>query len=153
MLFEQRVKLKNINPAIVIKSFHDFNFIKFLIKMQPVRIEYWNGINNNEKAAFKFWFFGWRDFKVIHKNYTKDLNYLHFEDVGIEFPFGISYWHHHHTIISHKNGTMIIDKIHFDFDNFQKKILFYPVVLFPVIIRKLTYRFWFYFILRGKGYN
>ena len=153
MLYQQKVILKKINPNTVIKSFHDFNFIEFLIKLQPVRIKYWNGINNGQEAAFKFWFFGWREFKVVHKNYKKEINYLYFEDIGRVLPFGIIFWHHHHTILSYGNGTMIIDKVHFDFDNFQKKILFYPIMLFPIIIRKLTYRLWFYIITRSEKKN
>ena len=80
MLFEQKVILKGTDPLDVVRSFHDRRFVEFLTAMQPVKIQSWIGINNNMKASFSFWFFGWRQIEVEHKNYKVSKDYLHFED-------------------------------------------------------------------------
>ena len=50
MSFQQQVLLKNIKPFDVMRSFHDLKFVEFLTAGQPVRINIWEGIDNNKKA-------------------------------------------------------------------------------------------------------
>tara|TARA_B100000700_G_C14676761_1_gene683445 strand:+ start:159 stop:605 length:447 start_codon:yes stop_codon:yes gene_type:complete len=145
-MFKQEILLKKINSSVVINSFHDENFVRFLIKFQPVKILKWNGINNGEKALFKFWLFGWREMNVVHKNYNLKNNYLSFEDHGIVLPFGLQSWKHTHIIKKVDKGTLITDIIDFDNSSFVKLFLIRPIMLFPIFIRRLTYRVWFFFI-------
>ena len=149
MLFEQKVILKGTDPVDVIKSFHDRKFVEFLITLQPVKILSWEGINNNMKASFSFWFFGWKHIEVEHKNYNVSKKYLHFEDHGIVLPFGLSSWNHHHIIEPHANGTSIIDKVEMDSQSSGLRYFIFPIMIFPVFIRRLTYKIWFY-MLEGK---
>ena len=150
MLFSQKVIIKGVVPLDVIRSFHDRRFVEFLTALQPVKIEGWKGINNNMKASFSFWLFGWRQIKVEHKNYRVSKNYLHFEDRGLVLPFGLSSWKHFHIVESHKDGTAIIDKIEMGgVESSCLRYLIYPVMLFPVFIRRLTYKLWFY-MMEGK---
>jgi hypothetical protein len=50
MSFQQKVILNNIEPLDVIRSFHDHNFVKFLISGQPVKINTWKGIDDDKSA-------------------------------------------------------------------------------------------------------
>ena len=148
MRFEQKVILGDINILDVISSFHDRNFIQYLIIAQPVRIVLWDGITDNKKATFSFWFFGWRTMKVIHKNYSISGSHLSFEDQGIKLPFGLLNWNHTHIIKSYGEGSIIIDKVRLDGSTLLKKYFVYPIMIFPIILRRLTYRLWFYFLKR-----
>ena len=89
MAFVLKTVIKNVDPEDVIQCFHSPEFIEFLTAGQPVKIHNWHGIDNNKKASFSFWFFGWRQMSVIHENYHCNKNYLSFEDMGVVLPFGL----------------------------------------------------------------
>ncbi|MFL2997128.1 MAG: hypothetical protein ACJZ1Q_00045 [Candidatus Neomarinimicrobiota bacterium] len=150
MLFKQKVHLKKINPFDVIESFHNRDFVDFLISFQPVKILKWTGIKNGESASFKFWFFGWKKMDVIHQNYQSKTDFLSFEDHGVGLPFGLTSWKHRHIVEKVQNGTLITDIIFFDESTTVKKFLIKPIMLFPIITRILSYKVWFYFI-KNKG--
>lgn len=152
MPFQQKVVLNNIQPIDVIRSFHDHSFVEFLISGQPVKINTWKGIDDNKKASFSFWFFGWKKMNVIHKNYRVTRNNLSFEDYGTQLPFGLSEWKHEHVVRPYGNGSIIEDIITMDRSSFVKRIFIYPIMLFPIIIRRITYKVWFYF-LEGKKWS
>ncbi|GIS53797.1 hypothetical protein Ct9H90mP29_08390 [bacterium] len=69
MSFEQKVLIRGVEPLDVIRCFHDRKFVEFLTALQPVKIKSWRGINDEMEASFSFWFFGWREIRVVHKNY------------------------------------------------------------------------------------
>jgi len=143
-MFKQKVLIKKVLPAKVIESFHDKDFVSFLIKFQPVKIVVWNGIKNGKLAEFKFWFFGWKTMNVIHKNYVLKTNHLSFEDHGNLLPFGLKNWKHRHIIEKVNNGTLITDLVSFEGNSF-KNIFIKPIMLFPIVIRRITYKIWFYY--------
>ena len=154
MLYQQKVILRDIDVSIVIQSFHDRRFVEFLTSFQPVKINSWEGIENGKEASFSFWFFGWRDIKVSHDNYVVNDTHLHFEDKGLELPFGFSKWHHHHIVRPYNNGAMIIDKVNMDSNGLLIRYLTYPIMLFPIFVRRITYKIWFYWLnnnLRNQG--
>jgi hypothetical protein len=150
MLFKQKVHIKKINSHDVIESFHNIDFVNFLISLQPVKILKWTGIKNGESASFKFWFFGWKKMDVIHQNYKSETDYLSFEDHGVGLPFGLTSWKHHHIVEKVQDGTLITDIISFDESTLVKRFLIKPIMLFPIITRRLSYKVWFYFI-KNKG--
>jgi len=149
--FHQKVILNNVNPEDVIRSFHDYNFVQFLTFAQPVRIEKWDGIDSNKKASFSFWFFGWKRIVVIHKKYEVTKNELHFQDIGVQLPFDLFSWRHAHIVEPYGNGSVIIDDVVMDNSSILKKYFICPLMIFPVFIRRITYRIWFYY-LRPKHY-
>ncbi len=146
MPFTQKTIIRNVNPADVVRCFHSYDFIQFLILGQPVKIESWKGIDNNKEASFLFWFFGWRKMSVVHQNYTLSQDYLSFEDKGMVLPFGLTSWKHRHVVKPYESGALIIDQIYLEEKNILKKYLVYPLMLFPIIIRKITYKIWFNFL-------
>ena len=144
-MYKQKIFLKKIKPSKVIESFHDENFVKFLINYQPVKIIEWNGIKNGDKADFEFWFFGWRKMNVIHRNYILKINHLSFEDHGIVLPFGLKNWKHRHVVEKVNKGTLITDIVSFDISGFTN-VFIIPIMLFPIVLRRITYKIWFYYI-------
>ena len=146
--YSQKVYLKDIPPFDVIKSFHKYDFVKFLTAFQPVKINSWTGIDQNKSASFSFWFFGWKTFSVIHKNYSVEKNHLYFEDHGVDMPFGLNEWKHVHSVEKSFNGSVIYDSITIDRSSFVKRIFIHPIMLFPIFIRHFSYKMWFY---SGKG--
>ena len=152
MHFIQQVKLTNTHHLDVIKSFHDKNFIQYLTAAQPVRIDSWNGIDDDKEASFSFWFFGWRKIKVVHKNYSISNSRLYFQDLGTSLPFGLTKWKHEHIVEPYKKGSIIIDKVAIDCSSKMKKYLVFPIMIFPILLRRVTYKIWFNF-LEGRTWN
>ena len=150
MSFQQQVLLKNISPLDVISSFHDLKFVEFLTAGQPVRINLWEGVGNNKKASFSFWFFGWKTINVVHEKLLTSKDHLSFEDYGTELPFGLTLWQHQHIVKPHDNGTVIIDTVLMDGSTPIKKFWIYPIMIFPIFIRRFTYKIWFYFLKGTK---
>jgi len=146
MHFKQQVKLTKTHPLDVIKSFHDKGFIKYLTAAQPVRIDSWNGIDDDKEASFSFWFFGWRKIKVVHKNYSISDSRLYFEDLGTSLPFGLSKWKHQHIVEPYRKGSIIIDKVAIDSSSKIKKYLAFPIMIFPILLRRVTYKIWFNYL-------
>jgi len=144
MLYEQKVVLKNVKVSNVINSFHNKSFVKFLILAQPVKIISWDGIEDGKVAIFKFWFFGWRIMKVVHRGYTISDQHLCFEDNGLKIPFGLTTWNHLHIVETQKNNVLIIDRVTMTCDNRIRAYLIYPIMIFPILLRKILYRIWFY---------
>ena len=148
LAFNQKTVLKNIAPQDVIQCFHSPKFIKFLIAGQPVKIRDWSGLKIARKLLFLlvFWL---EKMSVVHENYNCSEDFLSFEDIGLILPFGLKNWKHKHIVKAHKLGAVIIDKIYIDNEKSLKTFFIYPIMLFPIIIRKITYKIWFYF-LEGK---
>ena len=145
MVYQQKVILKGIDVSTVIKSFHDRKFVEFLISNQPVRINNWDGIENEKEASFSFWFLGWRNIRVVHSNYQASNTSLFFEDSGLQLPFSLIKWNHHHIVQEQNENVVIIDKVYMESNSLLLKPFIYLIMLFPIVIRKLTYRIWFYY--------
>ena len=142
-MYKQEVLIKNVPTKKVIESFHDKDFVKYLIKFQPVEMISWNGIKSGEKAAFRFWFFGWREMSVVHKNYVLNKNQLSFEDHGEVLPFGLVDWKHEHIVKQVKDGILITDLVSFSGESLRLNSFIKVIMLFPILIRRITYKMWF----------
>ena len=144
MNYNQKVKIKNITFEKVSSAFHSIKIVKFLTGFQPVQIIEWSGIENGKIAYFKLWFFGWKNFKVKHESYMKSNNELFFIDRGIELPLGVKYWKHKHIIKRNAEGVIIQDLVSFSHANIFMEYLLFPILMFPIIIRKLFYKIYFW---------
>lgn len=143
MRYNQIVSLKNINFKIVSKSFREIKFVNFLISFQPVKIISWEGVENNKKAHFKLWFFGWRNFKVKHSDFSLSDETLTFTDKGEVLPFGLINWNHIHTVKRKDNNTIIYDSLSFNHPNKFIGFLLYPILVSPIFLRKILYPLYF----------
>ena len=151
-MFKQEVLIKNVPFKKVIESFHDKDFVRYLIKFQPVEMISWSGIKSGEKAKFRFWFFGWRDMSVVHKNYVSNKNQLSFEDHGEVLPFGLVDWKHEHIVKQVKEGILITDLVSFSGESLRINSFIKIIMLFPIIIRRITYKMWFNRLIKqNKG--
>ena len=144
MVYEQQVILKDVKAFDVIQSFHNRKFVDFLTALQPVKILNWDGIESGKEASFSFWFFGWRIMKVVHEGYETEDTYLHFIDKGLELPFGLDDWNHHHIVEARGDNVIISDRVQMHSDSRAKLYFIYPIMIFPILIRKITYKVWFY---------
>ena len=144
MNYNQKVKIKNITFEKVSLAFHSIKIVKFLTGFQPVQIIEWSGIENGKMAHFKLWFFGWKNFKVKHESYMKSNNELFFIDRGIELPLGVKYWKHKHIIKRNGEDVIIQDLVSFSHANIFMEYLLFPILMFPIIIRKLFYKIYFW---------
>jgi hypothetical protein len=143
MSFEQKVLIRGVEPLDVIRGFHDRKFGEFLTALQPVKKKSWRGINDEMEASFSFWFFGWREIRVVHRNYRVTRNPLEFEELGMKLPFGLSHWNHHHIVELHEEGTVIVDKVEKSHQSLVKRNFKIPIKGFPGFKRRLTKRMGF----------
>ena len=143
MRYNQRVIIKNIDYQKVRKAFHSIRLVRFLTYLQPIKIMEWSGIENGKTAYFKLWFFGWKDFKVMHENYQDNNNFLFFVDKGIKLPLGISFWKHEHSVFKDKENTIIQDSLSFNHLNKYMGYLLFPILVFPIFIRRFLYKVYF----------
>ena len=143
MNYNQTVKIKNINFQKVSTAFHSIKLVKFLTNLQPVKIIEWSGIENQKTAYFKLWLFGWKTFKVKHQEYKLNDNELSFIDKGIVLPLGIKSWEHTHIVEGVGENTIIRDLVYFSHTNILMEYLLFPILMFPIIIRKLFYKIYF----------
>tara|TARA_B100000902_G_scaffold353499_1_gene364981 strand:+ start:272 stop:733 length:462 start_codon:yes stop_codon:yes gene_type:complete len=143
MLYKQTVILRKIDYVDVVSAFQNLEFVKFLIKWQPVKIVNWDGIYNGDIAHFKFWFFSWHNFEVKHHLYQFNKNQLSFEDKGINLPLGIKSWNHQHIVIKEDDGIIIKDHINFSHHYYLMGLMLYPLLVFPIFVRKILYKKYF----------
>ena len=144
MRYNQIVSLKNINFKIVSKSFREIKFVNFLISFQPVKIISWEGVENNKKAHFKLWFFGWKNFKVKHSDFSLSDETLTFTDKGEVLPFGLTNWNHIHTV-KEKIIILLFMILYLSIIQINLSVFCFIQYLFP---QSFLEKFYIHFILR-----
>ena len=144
MKYSQKVNIRRTDFKKVVEAFSDISFVKFLTYLQPIRIIDWSGIDNSQLAFFKLWFFGWKNFKVKHFDYKTSSNELSFIDKGVELPLGIKTWNHKHIVRRNKKVTTIIDILDIEHTNIAIGYILFPVLVFPILIRKFLYKMYFF---------
>ena len=143
MKYHQNVKIKNINSQKVSLAFHDIKLVEFLTSLQPIKIISWLGITDGKTAYFQLWFLGWKNFKVKHENYKINSNGLSFIDRGIELPLGIKTWIHEHAVKKDGKDTIIEDSLYFSHSNIYIGYILFPLLIFPIFIRRILYQIYF----------
>ncbi len=66
-----------------------------------------------------------------------------FTDQGQELPFFLSKWVHHHRILAHEKGALIVDDITYQSPYKVLDYLLYPIMWAQFAYRKPIYRKWF----------
>ena len=82
MKYRQSVIIKNVTLQKANETFNDIKFLKYLIALQPVKIINWDGTYDGAEAHMRFWFFGWKDFKVTHDENRSEKNFISIEGLG-----------------------------------------------------------------------
>ena len=143
MEYYQEVSIKNVTFDKIVSSFNNVKIVNFLTQLQPIQIIEWDGIEDGKVAHFKMWFFGWKNFKVIHSDYSLDKNELSFIDNGQVLPLGLKSWRHKHSVVNKNGYVKIIDHLQFNHNSFITGYLLYPLLVSPIFLRKLLYRLYF----------
>ena len=143
MKYSHKVKIESVDFDDVKLAFHQYSFISFLTKLQPVKILSWDGIESGKKAKFKFWFFGWKYLTVCHEKYINTNSKLSFYDKGVELPMGITFWSHFHSVSQNRDAVYIEDLFEYKHENKIIEKILYPVMIAPIVVRKVTYKLFF----------
>ena len=141
MFYNQKVKIKNTTFNKVVDSFHDLNFVKFLITLQPVRIIKWAGILDGDRAHFMFWFFDGKILKSFTKTTRKQRKISSVLQIMVKSYLLIDLLHDH-TVVCDDNEVYILDQVEYKHKNFLGFVL-YPVLIAPIFIRKILYKLYF----------
>jgi len=140
MRYVQRVKINCSDIKTVKDEFNNLLFLKHLTKPLPVKIIEWDGTEDRAKAHLAFWFFGWRDFIVQHKNNVETKSEFSFIDEGKSLPFFLKKWRHKHGAYKTKDYITIKDEVFFTTKNTILDLTLFPVLVLPIIIRKVLYK-------------
>ena len=140
MRYKQSVLVKNVSLTEAKKVFNDITFLKYLISFQPVKVIQWDGTFDGAFAHMRFWFFGWKDFMVMHSQNTSDEQSFSFKDIGSVLPFGLTKWEHAHRVIKDGRNIRIIDDIEFASNSSSLNYLIFPILIAPIFIRKILYK-------------
>ena len=143
MKYSHKVRIKYVGFDDVKLAFHQYSFISFLTKFQPVKILSWDGIESGKKAKFKFWFFGWKHLTVCHEKYINTNSKLSFYDKGVDLPMGIKFWNHFHSVSQSGDEVYIEDLFEYRHKSKIVEIMLYPVMIAPIVVRKVTYKLFF----------
>ena len=133
MKYSHKVRIKYVDFDDVKLAFHQYSFISFLTRFQPVKILSWDGIESGKKAKFKFWFFGWKNLTVCHEKYINTNSKLSFYDKGVALPMGIKFWNHFHSV-SQSGDEVYIEDLFVPDDC----LLGHTEGTYPVILESLT---------------
>ena len=79
-----------------------------------------------------------------HMGYEAEDTYLHFIDKGTKLPFGLDSWNHHHIVEVKDDNVIISDRVRMHSESRAKLFFIFPIMIFPILIRKITYKIWFY---------
>tara|TARA_B100001113_G_C20867165_1_gene516640 strand:- start:197 stop:631 length:435 start_codon:yes stop_codon:yes gene_type:complete len=142
--YSHKVKIESVDFDDVKLAFHQYSFISFLTKLQPVKILSWDGIESGKKAKFKFWFFGWKYLTVCHEKYINTNSRLSFYDKGVDLPMGIKFWSHFHAVRKSEGLVYIEDLFEYRHENKIIEKILYPIMIAPIIVRKITYKLYFW---------
>ena len=140
MRYKQSVIVKNVSLFDAKKVFCDIDFLRYLISFQPVKVIQWDGTFDGAFAHMRFWFFGWKDFMVMHSNNTSDKVSFSFKDMGSVLPFGLTKWEHTHEVLEDGGNIRIVDNIEFSSKSNFLNYLIFPILIAPIFIRKILYK-------------
>ena len=140
MRYIQKVEIGCNDIKKVKGEFNNILFLKHLTKLLPVKIIEWDGTYDGAKAHLAFWFFGWRDFIVNHRENTEDDVKFSFVDEGMSLPFYLKSWRHIHGAYKERGLIIIKDEVNFTTDSKFLDLILFPMLVMPIIIRKILYK-------------
>ncbi len=79
--------------------------------------------------------------EILSKDITSKQAF--FMDEGLNMPFGIKYWRHFHRVFAKGDESVIVDDIHFSFNNRLKDMIAYPIIKFIFKRRCKVYKAYF----------
>ena len=140
MRYIQKVEIGCSDIKKVKGEFNNILFLKHLTKLLPVKIIEWDGTYDGAKAHLAFWFFGWRDFIVNHRENIEDDIKFSFVDEGISLPFYLKSWRHIHGAYKERDLIIIKDEVNFTTNSKFLDLILFPMLMMPIIIRKILYK-------------
>ena len=140
MRYIQKVEIDCSDIKKVKSEFNNILFLKHLTKLLPVKIIEWDGTYDGAKAHLAFWFFGWRDFIVNHKENSENKISFSFVDEGINLPFYLKNWRHKHEAYKENDFIIIKDEVNFTADSKFLDLFLFPLLVMPILIRKIFYK-------------
>lgn len=107
----------------------------------PVRLNRFEGSRAGDIVELELDFLlfrqTWRS--LITADGSSELEW-YFIDEGVQLPFFLSYWKHHHRVVKEAEGSRIIDDIRFRSPFRMLDYLLYPVLLLQFWYRKPVYK-------------
>lgn len=116
-------------------------FLKLNPPFPPVKLLRFDGCNKGDRVALELNFLFFKQTwisDIVRSESRADLFY--FVDEGVELPFFLKSWEHHHRIKAVEGGSVIEDEIYFETPFQWLDYLMYPVLHLQFLYRKPVYR-------------
>ncbi|MFK7953307.1 MAG: hypothetical protein AB8B73_10720 [Ekhidna sp.] len=107
----------------------------------PVKLQQFDGCKAGDKVKIELNFILFKQLWVSDIVEDKlDDNSWYFLDIGVQLPFFLSKWRHHHGVEKTDSGSVIIDDITFSTGMILTDILMYPLLYGQFLYRKPIYK-------------
>ena len=137
-----KIKTKVNAPLIKVKEgFDETLFTKLSPPFPPVELLRFDGCKKGDTVALALNFFLFRQhwISVITKEKDEE-QFWFFVDKGVDLPFFLKRWKHHHSVLQVEEGSVITDEINFSTGYHITNIMMYPVLYLQFLYRKPIYR-------------
>ena len=125
----------------VAEGFDKELFTRLSPPFPPVKLLRFDGSQKGDTVALElnFIFFKQTWESLIVEDGARDGEW-HFIDEGVQLPFFLHYWRHHHRVVQNGSGASIIDDITFRTPFWLLDYLFYPIMWLQFLYRKPIYK-------------
>ncbi len=123
------------------KGFTKDLFLSLNPPFPPVKLKQFDGCKTGDKVVLELNFLLFKQkwiSDIIDDHQDKDS--WHFIDVGVELPFFLKKWKHHHGVKKASSGSVIIDDITFSTGMIITDVLMYPLLYGQFLYRKPIYK-------------
>lgn len=138
-----KTKIKG-NHKKIIKAFDRELFLALAPAFPPIELKQFTGSETGDKVHIHFK-------KPINSDWLSDIidhgyeeNRSYFVDKGVQLPFPLKFWEHHHIVEQiDKDFVYIIDDMRFKGPNIFITFLLYPFIYLGFLPRKRIYKKYF----------
>ena len=125
----------------VFEGFDESLFMELKPPLLPLKLLRFDGSRKGDEVHIQLGagFVKQRWDALITEDGEKD-GELYFIDKGIQLPFFLKDWKHHHRVLESGEGAIIIDEIYFKSPFFLFDYLLYPILYLQFYARKPVYK-------------
>lgn len=138
------IQIKTKVPASLEKVKEGFTqdlFLSLNPPFPPVKLLQFDGCKKGDKVKLELNFIFFKQLWVSDiVDDRQDKNSWYFLDIGVQLPFFLKKWRHHHGVEKAPSGSIIIDDITFSTGTILTDILMYPLLYGQFLYRKPIYK-------------
>lgn len=125
----------------VFNGFTQNLFVKLSPPFPPVKLLQFDGCQVNDRVRLRLNFLLFKQtWESLITDFQENTQEISFVDEGVQLPFFLKYWKHHHRIVKDGEHTKIIDDISYKTPFILFDYLMYPALYLQFLYRKPVYK-------------